>query len=45
MALTFSELPMVKPFLEPTKPKYPVRVSLLFARKPQVIDPAEKLMP
>jgi hypothetical protein len=33
MALTFSDLPMVKPFLEPTKPKDPVRVSFFICQK------------
>jgi hypothetical protein len=33
MALTCSALPMVKPFLEPTKPKDPVRVSFFICQK------------
>jgi hypothetical protein len=33
MAFTFSELTMVKPFLEPTKPKDPVRVSFFICQK------------
>ena len=33
MALNFSNLPTVKPFLEPTKPKSPARVSFFFCQK------------
>ena len=33
MTLIFSDLPMVKPFLEPTKPKDPVRVSFFICQK------------
>jgi hypothetical protein len=33
MALNYSNLPLVKPFLEPTKPKDPVRVSFFIYQK------------